>query len=313
MVTDETEVPPVAGSSTGPGTITFESLMEQDEEEDDVIFEYGDGDQTGFRMERNRDKQERKENPWVLDIDPKPKPFYDNHLEPWAGLNEEQINSTLYTTPHFIFAAVAGRRGNDGKKGLITEATKWILNRQDVRTISLRKESPWVVVALESTEEIEKLKSQGAVINRYHNTIVIFRAMRRTAHSERCLNVLRVVPAIESEIQTALMTMYPNTQIAVRRRQPVKEAPQTDVLAIIRLPKGAKFTYPTQLKIKIGNEATGSWEVKRAPGCSICLSADHFDNECLWHQVRKDFDRIRVDHGEERRPRRDGPVAEKVD
>ena len=48
MITDETEEPPVAGSSTGLGTITFESLIEQDEEEDDVIFKYGDGDQTGF-------------------------------------------------------------------------------------------------------------------------------------------------------------------------------------------------------------------------------------------------------------------------
>jgi hypothetical protein len=65
-------------------------------------------------------------NQWFMKIEPKPIPFYENHLEPWGGSNEEQINSTiLLKMPQFIFAAVAGRKGNDQKKVLVAEAVSY--------------------------------------------------------------------------------------------------------------------------------------------------------------------------------------------
>jgi hypothetical protein len=303
---------PVAGPSvpnidnpTLPTNPDDGDVLMQEEEEDDVEFEYGIKIQPS-RYDRDMDKKERQENQWITKIEPQlPNAFYDNHMDPWAGLNEDQVHATLTTNPFIVFAAVAGRRGNDRKKMLITEAVKMLLDRTDVTVMSLRKDNPWVVVGLKSKEEIECLIKQGAVLNRYHRTLVVFRALRKTAYQIRCLTVLRAAADLEPHIQKALAEhLKTSAVIKVRRRAMIKETPQTEVLCIIKVPKeeAKTFQIPSQLKFKVSQSGpAGSWEVKRAPGCSICLSMDHFDNECLWHSVIRDFKQIRLDHGEDRR------------
>lgn len=275
---------PASGEDVG----NFNGLLEQDEEEEDIEFFFGDA------AVSYAGKRERELDPWVLEIKPKkPIAFYDNHMEPWGTMTQERIRSTLTSNPFFIFGATAGRFNNERKVALVAASTKQLLQR-DVQVIQLAKANPWSVVVLNSKEEIELLEKQGAVMNRQHNTLIVYRKLRKSPFSTRSITVLRVNMGKESLVKQALLEKYEGCIVEARRRGAEPGQIMGDVVCIVKLQKGASFEYPRQLK----TEKDISLEAKHTPPCLICHSNDHYEFDCPWGKVDKDFNRYRIDYGE---------------
>jgi hypothetical protein len=293
----------------------FESMLEQEDEDEDVIFSYGEPSRSDKKT-REAEKEERRANQWILDYKPKPKVFFENHMEPWGPAKETQVETFISSLKLFVFAAVAGRLGNEAKKSLAGEAATKVLGTPIQSIMAIRKEHPWYLVQVKTKDDEKRLLEQAMVLNQFHRTMVVFRPFRKTAYQTRCAHILRVTEDLENPLKKAMERLCPpSSKIALRRRAPIDDIMQTDIMCVIMLEKEEvkAFQLPKQIKLQTGvdgSTATGSWEMKRAVGCYICHSSDHFDNECPWQQkVEKDF-KIRIDHGEEKRKR---PPPEKVE
>lgn len=215
--------------------------------------------------------------PFVLPEDNKPWPevLVDDHLKPFAGLKEGDVKELLNAFPYAVLGVCSGRHVNEAKVDLVRRAAQAILKiegheKPPCRAVK-KEDSAFVLVALESQDQLNELVGVGRALAVNESTFVFFRRVRRAPFRTRFIQVAQVQPAERDDVHKAIHDYYFN------RYGNVTVTPRPDpesLLLVFAISFPADVAAPRNFTIpsSLNHQGTAGVKPKYVSGLPYCVN-----------------------------------------
>jgi len=220
-----------------------------------------------------------------------PSPCFDDHMEPFAGLDceagskEWRKQMKALIKGNTLLVAISGKVVSESEPDFIYDGIKKALGRDQVQMSGrvISSTSAWMVFELGTESDVEKLLEKEHVYHPKSPLLLTFRRIERKPMSVRMLTVFQVPKNEIKEVEKSIIQVSPvpdesqivDSKVVTRRNN---EGPDTlDIYFTIKMPEAASITF---IRPKRLNDR---WRVRKGPHCTICRSDGHPRELCWWY------------------------------